>query len=525
MKEFLNKIEIFFSATEETLFSKRGHFISAVIFTISLVFLLNYIGVFRYIHKRPCSVHMSAQTSRACIALNYYENNMNFFTPQYQRNLEGKGYTGLEFPIIFYSAAVMYKIFGFNEAYMRWISLLLTSFGLYFFFLLSLYFSKSRILSLGLVAATILSPVFLFYTPNFFPDAASVGLTMASWYFLFRYMKEKKISHLNRYTFFVTFAILLKASAAMCFGVLIMILVLDQFKFFKNIDPAGLFPEKKKIVKRIGLSILIVFSWYKYSSWFTTSHGGETFLMSPNSYETWEGLLEVVENMNRMWLYYYFPPAGYLILGCVLGIFLLSIFMTSRLLTVIIFAYILGNICYFLIFMNQFIHHDYYVITMFPLIFFIGLSFLDAVNKISKRGFSILTCLVIVCMFYGLFLDMKQTREKYTERYSNDIYYWTGDYRAYEDLEPKLRKAGIKRTDRTVTGYDESDCASLYLMNQLGCTFTAGHKKPYVDSLLDHPNTKYLVLNDSAKFRKDFAYELSSKVILRHRGLLIYKIK
>jgi hypothetical protein len=525
MKDPISKIENFFYATEETMFSRRGKWISVLVFTIAIFFLYNYIGIFRHIHRRPCSIHMSAQTSRACIALNYYENNMNFFTPQYQRTLQGNGYTGMEFPIIFYSAAICYKLFGFNEMYFRCICLLITTFGLYLFYLFSLHFSKSRLMSLAVMGAILLSPVLLFYTPNFFPDSSSLGLVMGSWYFLFKYIQEKKIKDLNRYIILATLAILLKASAGMCFGVVAMILILDHFRFFKKGEVEFLFPNKKKIIVRIGIGSIVVFAWYKYAAWFPASQGDETFLMSPNSFETWEGLVEVVRSMKNFWFYHYFPFAGYVVLGSIAGIFLFTIFMADRLLITIIFTYILGCICYFLIFMNQFIHHDYYVITMFPLLFFIGLSFLDTMRKISQKGFGIITCVVTVLLFVGLKIDMEQTREKYSERYSNDIYYWTGEYRAYEDLEPKLRKAGIKRTDRTVTGYDESDCASLYLMNQLGCTFTAGHKKPYVDSLLNHPNTKYLVLNDSAKFRKDFGYELSAKVILRHRGLLIYKIK
>ena len=139
---FLNKFKI------KNTYSKN--IIATILFLIALHFYFySYIGTYNYLHKRPCSVHSSAQCQRASVALNYYEEDMNFFKPRVQKtvNIDGESrITGLEFPIIYYTAAIFYKCFGFNEIYLKYISLFLCSIGFIFYNLLVLKYIKNIIL-------------------------------------------------------------------------------------------------------------------------------------------------------------------------------------------------------------------------------------------------------------------------------------------------------------------------------------------------------------------------------------------
>lgn len=505
--------------------SRTGLFIASLIFILSVHLFCSYMGIYKYLDRRPCSVHVSAQTSRACVALNYYENNMNFFTPQYQKNMSGKGYTGMEFPIVYYAGAIMYKLFGFNEMYVRCISLCFTVFGLLFFYLLCLQYLRSYWISLAVIAAVCCSPAFIFYTPNFMPDPPSLAFILASWYFFFNYRKDHKTRDLNLFTFFLTLGVLLKISGGICYGVLIILLLLDRFRFFKRENANMIFPDKKKIIYRLILSLLIVLSWYKYTNWFPATHGGVTFLMSPNMYESWSGLLEVLDWMKKLWLNHYYSYESYILMGAAAFFILVLIKFADRLLISITLLYLFGSLIYFIFFLNQFMHHDYYIITVLPTLFFLFLTFADILIKLSNRYFYPIKFILIIVFFFNLKESFWKCRLNYSERYSPEIYYWTGDYRAYEDLEPRLRKLGIKREDRVVSGFDISDCASLYLMNQLGYPFTADWEKRSVDSLIAHPNARYLILNDSALFRQKFAYDLKEKIVLTHRGLIVYRLK
>jgi hypothetical protein len=498
---------------------------SIVLFLLCLHFFYSYVGVYKYIHKRPCSIHISAQTSRASVALNYYENSMNFFTPQYQRTLEGKGYTGLEFPIIYYMGAICYKLFGFDEMYLRVISLVITSIGLLFFFLLSRTFTKSNLVSLCIVGAVICSPVFLFYTPNFMPDPPSVAFILTGWYFLFRYFSTQKSPYLNLTVIFFTLGMLLKVTGGICFAVLFVLLILDKLKFFRNKEREALFPEKKRLIIKSCVGLAVVISWYKYSTWFPATHGGSTFLLNRNSYESWADTLDVLDWIKKLWLDHYYPYEGYVLLIAVAALVIIFCWKANRLLLTITVLYFLGSLCYFYLFLRQFKHHDYYIITMLPTFFFMFLCFADIIRKTAEKYFYPLQLVLLVVFFFNFKESFMKSRQSYCTRYSTDIYYWTGDFRAYEDLEPKLRKLGIKREDRVISGFDATDCASIYLMNQLGIVFSSDNSKSEVDAWMNYPTVKYMVLNDSATFRRQYNYDLSDKVIATHRGLMIYRLK
>ncbi len=504
---------------------KINKLISVAVFVIGIHFFYTYVGIYKFMDKRPCSVHMSAQCSRASIALNYFENDMNFFTPQYQRNIDGKGYTGLEFPVIYYLGAVSYKLFGFNEIYLRGISLIIMSFGLLFFYLLTLKFSKNNLISLSIIFAIVCSPVLVFYSANFMPDPPSLGLILASWFFLFKYFKTDKDRHLNLFVIMAGLGVLLKFTAASCFAIVFILMLLDKLKFFSSGEKMFLFNNKKKVIVRIVLAFVVIISWYKYSAWFPKSHGGQTFLLSVNMYDGWESLITVLKQMRDFWLNHYYSSESYILLGLVFIFILLGFKFIDRLLFSITILYLLGSLCYFLLFQNQFIHHDYYIITILPTLFFLFLCFADIVNKISEKYFYPVKLLLLIVIFFNLKESFLKTKNKMYERNSTDIFYWTGDFRAYEDLEPKLRNLGIKREDRVVSGYDNTDCGSLYLMNQLGVTFGNEALKHDVDSFIQHKNVKYLILSDSAKFKREYNYDFSKNIIATHRGLIIYKIK
>jgi hypothetical protein len=110
-------------------------------------------------------------------------------------------------------------------------------------------------------------------------------------------------------------------------------------------------------------------------------------------------------------------------------------------------------------------------------------------------------------------------------RFSREYIPYFDKSASFNDLEPKLRKFGIKRTDRTICGFDNDWCASLYKMDQLGYTFDEGVSKDQLKTLLESGSFKYLVLTDSTKFNKLYLNNFEKNLVATHRGLLIYKLK
>lgn len=530
LKELKNKIQYLNNIVDS--FSKRFEIRSPLLRKIIPTFLFLmfihsfywYVGIYKYIEKRPCAIHSSAMCQRASVALNYYENDMDFFKPMVQKDAVGDGITGLEFPIVYYSGAIMYKLFGFHEIYLRIISLLIVTLGLVFFNLLVIRFIKNYILSIAIVCAVICSPVLLYYSPSFMPDAPSFALVMSSWFFFFKYLKSNQTKHLNWFLFFATMAALIKSIALIGFVAIICLLILDYLKFYRNKQQVYIFQNRKKILYRVIAGIVIVFAWYYYASWLSTAYHYETFSLSPvivSDMETAKKVLEVVQNL---WVFQYYPYETYVFLCAIMLILIVGYKLVNRFLFSITLLYVLGCSCYIYLFFNQFMWHDYYIIAVLPCVFFLFLTFTDLINTISEKYFSITKLVFFIVLFFNVKECLVWTNKIYGERYSDYTINFFGNYRPYEDLEPKLRSLGIKRTDKALFAFDISFCNELYLSNQLGYSFDTTITKPDLENLMNNSKFKYLVLNDSIKFKKFYEKDLSDKVISTYRSLIIYKI-
>ena len=54
-------------------------------------------------------MHQGAQADRASVAWNFWYESMNFFEPRVMENRAAEGIAGMEFPIIPYLVALLYK--------------------------------------------------------------------------------------------------------------------------------------------------------------------------------------------------------------------------------------------------------------------------------------------------------------------------------------------------------------------------------------------------------------------------------
>ena len=496
-----------------------------LLFLICLHFFYYYVGIYKYIDKRPCSIHSSAQCQRASVALNYYENDMNFFKPMVQKDSVGQGVTGLEFPIVYYAGAVMYKIFGFNEVYLRDIGLLIFTLGLVFFNLLVLRFIKNYLLSIAIVFAVICSPVMLYYAPNFMPDVPSLAFGICSWYFFFKYLSSNENKHLNWFMFFATLAALIKSIAVIGFVAIVCLLVLDYLKFFKNKEREYVFKNRKKVFLRIAFGMLIVFAWYFYASWLSKAYHNETFSLSPVMVNDMGVAKEIFETIKNLWMFEYYPYETYVFICGIILVLIFSYKLVNRFLFSITLLYVLGCACYVYFFFNQFRWHDYYIIAILPCVFFLFLTFADLINTISNKYISITKLVFFIVLFFNVKECLVWTKKIYNERYGDYAINFYGNYKQYEDLEPKLRELGIKRSEKVLFAYDRSFCNSLYLSNQLGYSFDEEISKEDLNRLMNNSRFKYFVLNDSIGFNKKYGKDIGDKAISTHRGLIIYKLR
>lgn len=490
---------------------------TTVIFALVYACICIAFGFIEQLNSRPQGVHQWAQADRASIARNYAEEDMNFLLPRVHNRLSETGITGVEFPIIQYMTAICYKLFGFNEFWYRFLMFLMVSLGVFFAFKTSLPFLENKTwIAICIITIWYCSPTLVFYTPNFIPDAASLGLCLTAWYFFFRYINTQKRLYLLFIFIFLTLSSLIKITSLIGSIVILAVCIVSLIQ--KN-----LFEISKRLALQlmtmVFLSISITCIWYVYASWLNTNYGSEIFMLRLNP----------IKNLNEIpidfsWLMVTWGSDYYSHFSLYTGVWLLLFCIinyktVNKLLFTITLLYTIGSLMFMILMMKQFLVHDYYIITLLPTAFFLLLTFSELFYRIHKNYIQLykkqLTAGLLV-LTLGSFLFAKINNNK---RYVYD----TGTIFSPEQMqgmEEYLRSIGISKNDKVISMYDVSPNVSLYFFNVKGVTF---NPKIMADSLIVAQQSKKMDYLITTGDTVNVKYLKSATKIGAKNGILVYK--
>ena len=302
-------------------------------------------------------------------------------------------------------------------------------------------------------------------------------------------------------------------------------ILLDNTSFFTRKYKKPLFDEKVKLSLKIVAGVFVVFAWYTYSFWLTKHYKTESFTMQTALVTDIPTALEVLGRIMDDHIYEYYPYENYILYACFIVVLILGFKLVDRLLFTTFAIVTLGNICFVYLMFYQFKDHDYYIIPILTSVFLLLLVFADVISKIKQRYFKLLYLLFLVVFFFNFKESIVWTKRDLDKRFNTDYIRYFDRSKPYDDLEPKLRKHGIKRTDRTLSGFEDGWCNSLYKMDQLGYTFSEDSAKFQLPKLIRDHEFKILVVSDSTKFNQICPKTLKTQILTTHRGLIIYKIK
>lgn len=178
-------------------------------FWIFLFFLLRLYGI----TDPPLEIaHNWRQTTGNMVARNFYEVDNNIFFPRLDMAGDKTGITGTEFSTLNYLTYLLSLFFGFHDWFGRIINLVVSSFGIFYFYkLLRLKFDEQ----LSFLAAYLLIiSNWLIYSRKAMPDTFSVSLIMISLYHAYAYFENYKWKNLLLYFFFALWGVLSKIPAA-----------------------------------------------------------------------------------------------------------------------------------------------------------------------------------------------------------------------------------------------------------------------------------------------------------------------
>lgn len=493
-------------------------------FGIYLIVLLLAADVQHTLFFRPQSVHQWRQADCTSQSLNYYQNEVSFWTPQMHTRQGTNGYAASEFPLIYYLVGKLYGLFGFHEFLHRGLNLLIAIASWWLLFLLS-----ARLIGnawLGLIPVVFLStaPYYFFYANNFLPNVPGLSFALMGWYAFIRYRDGEKPSWLYAFGLLMLLAGLFKVSDAISFVAVICLAFLSQLNW--KGAPERLLP--KRHWRHFALITALVAGltawWYLYARHFNEVHGNKQSLQGilpiwQMSDEDWR--LADYMILDIWWAHYHHPVWTYLLvfLGLCCALLWRKLDPFLKWATLLVF---LGVLAYSILWFKAFPMHDYYAVTqlIFPVFLLITvLEFLWRWLQGKHRGFAYALGVVLVALsVLGVVQNAKiQDRRHNLRQFQSHLP--EGMY----ELEPYLRSIGVDRESLVVSVPDASPNITLYLMNNPGFT-EAFHGPDFDMGSLQSKGAEYLVIHDSSYLQKERYLPYLSKQVGHYKGILVFDI-
>lgn len=454
----------------------------------------------------PRSVHVWRQTDGASYALNYYQNDRPLLQPQVHHRFAKEGSTASEFPIIYYTAAQLYRWFGFHDYYIRWIggSLLLLA-----LFILPLAITHLPPLWRLLPSLMLLtSPLIVYYGPNYLPDVPAFAMALVGLVAFVRYTARPTARYYWLMLVCMTLAALLKISAAVYFMAILGYLLWQWWRK----------QQKLPLTLLIGTltSLGIIISWVVYVDYYNTL-GGYTGNLQ-GFYGIWEADAALRAFIwQRLWSLWRLSVGGVIFWVFTLTSLLLVIRYYRRLpqwLAVVFPLTALAAVFYFLGWFKAFADHDYYLIPLYNLLAVVWLGACYIIATLLPANVLRYSQLAVVVLFVA---GIYHTQQRMTYRDTDPAWnampaagYWT--------VAPYARSIGIARTD-LVYVHHVSTNIPLYFLNNPGFTDIYGmNAQKAIEQGAD-----YIILHDTTLLNTPEFAPFKGKQIGAYKGIYFYR--
>ncbi len=338
-----------------------------------------------HITNPPLEVsHNWRQTTVTMPARNFFEGDNNILLPKVDFAGEKTGITGMEFPLLNYLIYLASLVFGYAHWYGRLITLVVSSFGLWYFFkLLQKYFNSSLAFNATFI---LLFSVWFTYSRKIMPDTFSMSFVIAGIYYGSNYLdRQKNLKDLLLYFIFVLAGILSKLPSGYLLAIMFVFLVDKKIPLLNK----SLF---------VCASLLIVFfvsAYYFYwVPFITKQYGFEHFFMGKGIVE---GAKEIFSHLNKTFQKFYEAALGFT--GFV--VFISGLFvMIKRKQKNMLLVFCICFMSFLVIILKggaTFYNHTYYIVPFAPVMALICGYVISLVNN-KKLAITFLALIAVECI-------------------------------------------------------------------------------------------------------------------------------
>lgn len=463
----------------------------------------------KHIWREPTGMHQGAQTDRACIAYNYYSESMNFFKPRVSEKRAHDGICGLEFPVVNYTAACLYKLLGFRDFWYRALMFLIATLGVLYGAKLMYRQHTGLAISLPLLFIWMASPVLLFYSISYLPDMAAMSFCILGIYFL----QKSYHQHLKPQSAFYFFVFFVCLSGLIKITYLLYPVAFIAAVFLKSkIKPEKKTPFTKYLIGLI-IALIPVGLWYFYANRLTAYTGNMHFLQHSNPPQNISEFFKNISYTFQTWGFQLYPPV---LLYGLLFLFTLVAFLSLRKQTLWALFYLFsmaGVFAVLVLFSRQFLYHDYYLILFYPLFFtgfFLTSIFLKGISKKFPKTALVFPIVLLSGMVAVFFHANKNTIGRFEKgNYLNQVVFdGVENYTLYQKEINKV----IPPKAMVLSAFDPQPNATLYLLKHPGVRIFNDFDTTLVNDIIQKIPCDYFVINDLKLWNQKYAPALKVKL-------------
>lgn len=348
-----------------------------ILFAAGVTAFLLPLHYFREFTQLPSGLHFIRQSDGLSFALNYQFSDASFFHPSNFNLHSAEGKAASEFPLLYYIAALLSDSTEGIAFALRVLHALIFFGGM----LVSLYAGLKRGISVHVAYAAhlliLLSTVVLYYSNNYLPDIAALGLTLAAT--SLAYSGSGGITSRERRAALLlfTFAALIKITYAIYPLAWFIGLMTDRAKK----DRPGILV--RMIFRWCALWIIPVVLWWSYVLKYNKDAGNDYYFN--RSIPIWNTPHEQLEATTDLVLHYwknsYIPEGTQYFIPVAVIVLLVSAFKKRENADFFLPVSFLGVAGYILLFYQKFHDHDYYFLVAVPFLLHL---FLRAFHRVDQ---------------------------------------------------------------------------------------------------------------------------------------------
>ena len=445
--------------------SKGKKWLPAVIALAVFTLLFFFLGLDKLFFAGPQGMHFWRKTDSLSFAAQYFNNGFDFFHPQLFNLSSEEARAASEFPILYYITALLYTVLGKHEVILRILNLIIIYWGAYSVYRLSRLILKDTVYAILIALFLFTSTVFNYYSFNFLPDNAALGLVLSGLYYTARYYLKPHRSFLLAGFILFTLSGLTKVT--------FLIAPIAMFCFsFAGILFSKKSPIPKQTAKMLLLSLagvfLIVLSWIVYIRYYNAEYHSNEFLRQavPLWKMTGEEISITWNHITHYWYSKYFAHSSFHFLYAIIIFQVIALNKTEKRLGFITLIMGFGVIIYTLLFYEQLKYHDYYFLALVPgFIFFLINGIKTLGNLVQHR---IVHMVVKVVMGMIVIAGINYSRMKLEDRISETMNDYSSAGLLINNNIDAINNLDIPEDAKVVVAPDLCTNGGLYYLNRMG---------------------------------------------------------